>query len=83
VEAAYRAGQVDGQSVALLTDRVAKARGRLQIYGTQTTFQGSEPVFDPIEDSAGVDARRARLGLLPLAVYKQKLDSMVAAAGRP
>lgn len=83
VQAAYRAGDLDGQSVALLTDRVAKARGRPQIYGTQTTFQGREPVFDPIEDSAGVDGRRAGLGLPPLAVYKQKLDSMVAAAGKP
>ncbi len=83
VQAAYRACDLDGQSVALLTDRVAKARGRPQVYGTQTTFRGREPVFDPIEDSAGVDARRSALGLPPLAVYKQKLDSMVAAAGNP
>lgn len=83
VEAAYRAGQVDGQSVALLTDRVAKARGRPQIYGTQTTFHGRESVFDPIEDSAGVDARRAKLGLPSLAAYKHMLDSIVADAGQP
>jgi hypothetical protein len=83
LEAAYRAGEVDGQSVALLTDRVAKAQGRPQIYGSQTTMHGREPVIDPIADSAGVDARRAKLGLPPLAVYKHMLDSVLANAGAP
>lgn len=82
IVAAHDAGDLDGQSVALLTDRVLKAQGRPQVYGTQTTFQGSTPVFDPIEDSANVDARRAKMGLPPLAVYKRMLDSMVASAGK-
>lgn len=83
MEEAYKAGDVDGQSLALLTDRVAKAQGRPQIYGTQTTGKGRILVIDPIEDSAGVDARRAGLGLPPLAVYKHLLDSMFNNAGKP
>ncbi|MEO8140678.1 MAG: DUF6624 domain-containing protein, partial [Gemmatimonadota bacterium] len=76
IEAAYRAGDLTGQEVAMLTDRVAKAQGRPQRYGTQTTGIDGRIVFDPIEDSAHVDARRASMGLPPLAIYKQLLDSM-------
>jgi hypothetical protein len=78
---AYRRGEIPGQSLALLTDRVAKAQGRPQVYGTQTTFRGREPIVDPIADSANVDARRAELGLPPLAVYMRFLDSMVRHSG--
>jgi hypothetical protein len=83
IEAAYQSGEIDGQSLALLTDRVAKAQGRPQVYGTQTTGHGRILVIDPIDDSAGVDARRAKLGLPPLAVYKRFLDSMLSHAGQP
>ncbi len=39
LEPKIRAGEVDGQDLALLTDRVAKARGRPQPYGVQTTLR--------------------------------------------
>ncbi|MEO8479956.1 MAG: DUF6624 domain-containing protein [Gemmatimonadota bacterium] len=81
LDSAYRKGEVDGQSLALLTDRVAKAQGRRQVYGTQTTAHGSDFVIDPIADSETVDDRRAQLGLPPLAVYKHMLDSLLAHAG--
>ncbi len=81
LESAYREGEIDGQSLALLTDRVAKAQGRPQVYGTQTTIHGRDLVIDPIADSEAVDARRAQLGLPPLAVYKHMLDSVLAHAG--
>jgi Family of unknown function (DUF6624) len=83
LDTAYRRGDIPGESLALLTDRVAKAQGRPQVYGTQTTFDGKVPVIDPIADSDSVDVRRASLGLPPLAVYKHMLDSMVAHAGGP
>ena len=82
IDSAYQRGEIEGQSLALLTDRVAKAQGKPQIYGTQTTSHGRKLFIDPIEDSANVDARRAKMGLPPLAVYKHMLDSMVANAGR-
>ena len=76
LDAAFRRGQAEGQSVALLTDRLAVARGEPQIYGSQTTSRDGRIVFEPIADSAGVDARRARMGLPPLSDYMRVLDSV-------
>jgi len=78
LEAAYRSGDVAGQELAMLTDRVAKAQGRPQRYGTQASLVGGQVRIDPIEDSAGVDARRAAMKLPPLADYKRVLDSVYA-----
>jgi hypothetical protein len=78
LEAAFTAGVVNGQEVAMLTDRVAKAQGRPQRFGTQTTITDGRVIFDPIADSAQVDARRAAMGLPPLTDYKRILDSVYA-----
>ena len=83
LEGAFRAGDVTGQEVAMLTDRVAKAQGRPQRYGTQTTIANGKVIFDPIEDSAGVDARRAAMGLPSLAAYKAVLDSVYGRQASP
>lgn len=72
---AFRAGEIPGQDVALLTDRLASARGVPQEYGTQTAFQDGRIVVKPIRDSAQVDARRATMGLPPMAEYLRVLDS--------
>jgi hypothetical protein len=76
VEKAHQAGEVEGQEFAMLTDRVLKAQGRPQRYGTQMTMRDGVVYIDPIEDSTGVDERRTALGLMPLARYKQVLDSV-------
>lgn len=76
---AYPAAEVTGQQVALLTDRVEKARGRPQVYGTQANVVGGRVVLDPIADSAQVDARRTRVGLMPLREYVRVLDSLYTA----
>jgi hypothetical protein len=76
LDAAFRRGQAEGGSVALLTDRLAVARGEPQIYGSQTTSRDGRLVFEPIADSAGVDARRAQMGLPPLSDYMRVLDSV-------
>jgi Family of unknown function (DUF6624) len=83
LEAAFKAGVVSGQEVAMLTDRVAKAQGRPQRFGTQTTIADGRVVIDPIADSAQVDARRAAMGLPPLAEYKRVLDSAYARPQTP
>lgn len=80
LETAYAIGQVKGDQVALLTDRVAKAQGRPQRYGSQATIKDGKVILDPIEDSAHVDERRARMGLPPLAEYVRVLDSVYAKA---
>jgi hypothetical protein len=76
LEAAYRRGQAEGQHVALLTDRIATARGEPQVYGTQTDMRDGHIRVKPIRDSATVDARRASMGLPPLREYLRVLDSI-------
>jgi len=83
LERAYRAGDATGQQVALLTDRVAKARGRPQVYGTQANIVGGRVVLTPIADSVHVDARRASVGLMPLRDYVRSLDSLYTARPKP
>lgn len=73
---AVAGGEADGESLALLTDRVARQRGQPQVYGTQAEVRDGRVVVDPIADSAGVDGRRAQLGLVPLAAYVRLLDSL-------
>lgn len=83
LERAVAAGDANGQDYALLADRVAVARGRPQVYGSQADLTGGRIVFKPIADSANVDARRARLGLPPLAAYARMLDSLYRPAPKP
>jgi hypothetical protein len=80
VEAAYRNKKLQGQDYALLLDRVLVADGKSQVYGTQAKifdqWKGEEPVFEPIEDEANVDKRRAEVGLPPMAKYRLLLKQM-------
>jgi hypothetical protein len=80
---AQAAGEVEGQHLALLTDRVAVTRGQPQVYGTQATIVNGRVVLARLADSSGVDARRQRVGLPPLAAYLRVLDSLYAARPRP
>ncbi|HTL05600.1 MAG TPA: DUF6624 domain-containing protein [Gemmatimonadales bacterium] len=77
IQQAYRRGDLKGGEVALLTDRLEVKAGRGQVYGTQLSLKDGRLVLDPIADSAGVDARRRRMGLPPLAVYLRYADSML------
>jgi hypothetical protein len=76
LQAAFDRGQANGSHVALLTDRVLVARGDSQRYGTQTQMRDGRFVFEPIKDSANVDARRKAMGLPPLVEYLKVLDSV-------
>ncbi len=80
VEAGYRAGSVPGGRYALLLDRILVGDGRPQVYGTQAgpfdEWIDGEPAFAPIEDAANVDARRAEVGLMPLAEYREILKRL-------
>jgi hypothetical protein len=83
LERAFAAGQASGQHLALLTDRVATARGQPQVYGSQADIVAGRVILKPIADSAGVDARRTRMGLPPLAEYVRVLDSLYARGRSP
>jgi hypothetical protein len=76
VEQAHRRGDLDGASVAMLTDRIEVKAGHGQIYGTQLSLKNGRWLLDPIADSARVDERRRNMGLLPLAEYLRLVDSV-------
>jgi hypothetical protein len=71
VRAAAQAGELLPSMAAMLEDRVRMRRGEKQLYGTQlrTEAGSSQPTLWPVEDEANVDARRAAVGLPPLATY--------------
>lgn len=68
---AVKNGKAQGNSLALLEDRVALRQGKRQIYGSQI---GRDPDTQnsyvlPLEDPDNVDKRRAKVGLGPLSEY--------------
>ena len=75
IQSSYAAGEFSGQNFALVSDRVATHQGRPQSFGTQAMIKDGQVAFFPIADSAGVDDRRAKIGLMPLREYKAILDS--------
>ena len=76
LDAAVRAGEVSPAHLAYLADRVLRADGEPQLYGTQfwTGPDGSgalEPA--PIQDVDHLDERRAAVGLEPFAEYRRRM----------
>ncbi len=69
--------EVSQANMALLTDRVYLREGKKQIYGTQFSVRDGEWVPRDIEDEDNVDARRASVGLPPLAEYKEMLEAVM------
>lgn len=73
---ARRRGQPLGSNFAYLYDRVATAEQRPQRYGTQFMMPVDDPCkFElfPLDDRQQVEARRAAIGLPPLAQYEQQM----------
>jgi len=79
IEREVHAGRLDGQDFALLFDRLQVMQERPQRYGTQIIEDpnGEGWIVAPLEDPAGVDARRAGLGLEPLADYLERFEMEV------
>lgn len=71
IKEAFKKGDTTGQQVAYLTDRVLLKQGKKQLYGTQFIGMGSDVKPQPIEDEANLDARRAEMGLGPMAEYEK------------
>ena len=67
---AVKNGKANPADLALLEDRVALREGRKQIYGSQVRFDANGEFWvSPLEDPDHVDARRAEVGLGPIADY--------------
>jgi hypothetical protein len=69
-------GELPPGELALFTDRVLVHRGQPQRYGTQFNVAGGRLVPAPIAGLAEVDARRAAVGLPPMADYVRMLGEM-------
>lgn len=70
-------GEVDGPSYAMMYDRLAMSEGRPQRYGSQMTCVDGGWAVAPLEDSEGVDARRAAMGFPEsLETYRARFDAM-------
>ncbi len=75
MEAAVAKHEAEPSLFALLTDRVLRAEGKPQRYGTQfQTGDDGTMSMQPTEDEANLDARRASVGLPSIAEYKQVLS---------
>jgi tRNA A37 N6-isopentenylltransferase MiaA len=75
-------GEVSGQDIAYLSDRVLVGDGKKQLYGTQCQVVNGEVKFQPIEDEANVDKRRVEIGLMPLAEYKKVIEEIYKPKGK-
>jgi hypothetical protein len=80
---AYKAGDVEGQWVALMTDRLLILKDKKkQLYGTQLMSRDGKLVPQPIEDEANVDRRRKELGMPPLADYVKMVNERLGAPAK-
>jgi hypothetical protein len=80
LETAARDNDASRRDLAYLTDRVRAAEGRPQVYGTQVQYDSRGCASSkPSEEPAQLDARRASVGLEPVAQYVQ---TVMAALGR-
>ena len=67
----------DGANYGLLTDRVKINSGEKQIYGTQVTYNSLGQAYPKnLADSAGVNKRRAEVGLEPIEEYLNLMTQM-------
>jgi hypothetical protein len=71
MEPLLETGEVEKRNYAMLFDLVHFSTTGKQRYGTLESCVDGRLVTDPVEDAAGLDARRAEMGLQPLA---ERLD---------
>ena len=74
---AVAAGEADPGHLAYLTDRVRRAAGQPQLYGTQfwqVPARTGPLVAQPIEDIEHLDERRRAVGLGPFAEYERLMQ---------
>ena len=66
-----------GRALALVIDKELVAEGKLQRYGSQfKMMDGAGMAMFGVEDPGTLDARRAKVFLPPMDVYKQLLSEM-------
>jgi hypothetical protein len=69
--------EIEPSNYALLFDRVARAEGKPQRYGSQGECTGPGVwVAADTEDPAGLDRRRASVGLPSMAIYLESVRAL-------
>jgi hypothetical protein len=76
----WHSGVFDSNPYALLTDRVLRAHGQPQRYGTQFEERDGDWKPEPIADEAHVDERRRAIGLMSLANYSCRIRAVYGPA---
>src|SRR5690606_11847158 len=75
-------GEANALDVAYLADRIAVYEGRPQLFGTQFDWDADGLLSPaPLADPEGVEARRAEIGLPPLASTIERMRIGAAAEG--
>ncbi len=70
----FKAGLVEAQHVALLTDRVKVRHGQRQVYGTQFYRRKNGRLYPrPIKDKKGLAERRKKMGLGSFEEYQKRM----------
>ncbi len=69
-------GKIDGSSLALVIDKELVSEGKLQRYGSQFKLITGGMAMYAVEDPGGLDARRSRVFLPPMDVYKKTLEEI-------
>ena len=70
IKAEVEAGRLEGDTYALLYDRIQLLLGKKQCYGTRMGKDpAGQPIVLPTELPETVDERRKSLGMDPLSVY--------------
>ncbi|MCC6242497.1 MAG: hypothetical protein IT353_06625 [Gemmatimonadaceae bacterium] len=76
---AVTAKEASGSQLAFLEDRVRKAQGKPQLYGTQVAYDtAANPVQPLVEAPDSLDIRRASVGLPPMADYLKHMRDVNA-----
>lgn len=78
LEKAAAAGEASKRDFAYLTDRVLVGEGKPQRYGTQTEVKDGKATLKPTEEPEKLDARRAEIGLGPIAEYLKQIEAIYA-----
>jgi hypothetical protein len=81
LEDAVTRGDASAADLAYLRDRVLMHRGEPQLYGTQYLEKGGVLELWTVRDPAGLDERRAALGLAPEAENRARLLAARTPAG--
>lgn len=84
LESAAAAGSIPKWQPAYLADRIRTHEGRPQLYGTQFDWDDAGEMSPlPIEEPDAVDARRAGVGLGPLAEKTAQMRAAASKENRP